>query len=212
MGLQDVLTESSVIPVVVLEDHLLARPLGEALVSGGVPIAEVTFRTAAAVKSIEEMAQLDGIVVGAGTVLSSAQVDAAVDAGAQFIVSPGLSRTVVERALEREVTVFPGVATPTEIMAAIALGLDTVKFFPAHLYGGPAGIKALSGPFPELKFVPTGGVNLENMADYLALPNVSAVGGTWMVKAELLKNREFDKVAQLAREAAEGAAQMRKGR
>ena len=197
---------SGIVPVVVLEDHGLAVDLGEALLAGGIPVAEVTFRTAAAQQSIEAMSQIDGMLVGAGTVVTTEQVDAAVDAGAQFIVSPGLLPAVVERALERGVVVLPGAVTPSEIMTAMSLGLETVKFFPANVYGGPAAIKALGAPFGGIEFIPTGGVNLENLPDYLGLKNVPAVGGTWMVKPDLLKNREFDKVTDLSRAAVEAAA------
>lgn len=201
---------TGIVPVVVLEDHGLAADLGQALLAGGIPVAEVTFRTAAARRSIEAMAQVDGMLVGAGTVVTTEQVDAAVDAGAKFIVSPGLLPEVVERAMERDVVVLPGAVTPSEIMTAMSLGLSTVKFFPAGVYGGPAAIKALGAPFGGISFVPTGGVNLDNLPDYLGLPNVPAVGGTWMVKPDLLANREFDKVTDLSRTAVEAAAAIRK--
>jgi 2-dehydro-3-deoxyphosphogluconate aldolase / (4S)-4-hydroxy-2-oxoglutarate aldolase len=190
-----------VLPVVVLDNAADAEPLAAALLAGGLHCAEVTFRTAAAADAIATMAKRTDMLVGAGTVLTAAQVDAAVDAGAQFVVSPGLGPSVVRRCAERGVPVFPGVATATEIQQALELGLDTLKFFPAGQLGGPAMLKALSAPFRSVRFVPTGGVSAANLAEYLALPSVLAVGGTWMVAPELVAAGNFDEVTRRTAEA-----------
>jgi len=192
-----------IIPVVVLEDAADAEPLGQALVAGGLPLAEVTFRTAAAAEAISIMSEIDGLAVGAGTVITPNQVELAVEAGAQFIVSPGLRLDVVQEATLAGKPVLPGAVTPTELMFAQSQGIDTVKFFPADAFGGPGAIKALAAPFPGMKFVPTGGVSPNNLADYLSLKAVPAVGGSWMVKPELIKQRAFDQIAVLARQAVE---------
>ncbi len=172
------------VPVVVLEDAADAGLLADALVAGGLPVAEVTFRTAAAADAIRVMADRGDVLVGAGTVLTPAQVDQAVAAGARYVVSPGTSRAVVERCFEHGIPALPGAVTATEVQAALELGLGTVKFFPAGTSGGPAAIKALAAPFVGVSFVPTGGVGPSNLADYLALPQVIAVGGSWMVPAD----------------------------
>lgn len=195
-----------IVPVVVLNDAKDAEPLGRALMAGGLPVAEVTFRTAAAADSIRAMSAVDGLIVGAGTVLNPGQVAQAVDAGAQFIVSPGLRRDVVLAAQAAGISVLPGAVTPSEIMAAQELGLDTVKFFPANVYGGAAAIKALSAPFGDMRFVPTGGVSVGNLSDYLSLWCVPAVGGSWMVPVDLIREGAFDRVSELCRDAVAAAA------
>lgn len=197
MSVLDLLSTHQIIPVVVLERASDAGPLAQALVAGGLPVAEVTFRTAAAAEAIAIMAARGDILVGAGTVLTPEQVDRAVDAGASYIVSPGTSAAVVERALERGVAVLPGAVTATEIQAALALGLDTVKFFPAGTSGGPAAIKALAAPFGGLRFVPTGGIGPANLADYLSITSVIAVGGSWMVPTDAIAAGDFDTVVTL---------------
>ena len=174
-------TDSRIVPVVVINHAERAPALGEALVAGGLAVAEVTFRTPAAPDAIRRLAANPNLLVGAGTVLTAGQVDQAVDAGARFIVSPGFSAPVVKRALHHELPVFPGAVTPTEIMAALDHGLTTLKFFPANVYGGVAALKALAAPFPQVRFIPTGGVSTSNLADYLQLASVAAVGGSWMV-------------------------------
>ncbi|HEY3339942.1 MAG TPA: bifunctional 4-hydroxy-2-oxoglutarate aldolase/2-dehydro-3-deoxy-phosphogluconate aldolase [Propionicimonas sp.] len=194
-------TDSRIVPVVVINQASRAEALGEALVAGGIPVAEVTFRTAAAPEAIRRMSANADLLVGAGTVLSVAQVDQAVDAGATFIVSPGFSAAVVQRAQHHGVPVFPGAVTPTEIMAALDLGLTTLKFFPANLYGGAAALKALGAPFPQVRFIPTGGVSADNLATYLALPNVAAVGGSWMVPADLVDAGDMATIQRLCAEA-----------
>jgi len=196
-ALDDVLA-LRVVPVVVLEDVADAVPLGRALAAGGLPVAEVTLRTAAAAKSIRALAAGTDLLVGAGTVVRPAQVDAAVAAGARFVVSPGLSRDVVERCRVHDVPVLPGVATATEVMAALELGLDVVKLFPAEAVGGLATIRALAAPFPSVRFVPTGGVTEENAPAYLAHPHVAAVGGSWMVAPALVARGDFDEVTRRA--------------
>ncbi len=200
------LVQYRIIPVVVVNDAARADGLAQALLDGGLPVAEVTFRTRAAAEAIRAMAKHDGLLVGAGTVLTPEQVDVAVDACARFIVSPGLRADVVERARHHEVPVIPGAVTPSELMAAQALGLSTVKFFPASTYGGVSAVKALHGPFGDLHFVPTGGVSLANLADYLALAYVPAVGGSWMVPASAVDAGDFEQVARLCREAVTAAA------
>jgi 2-dehydro-3-deoxyphosphogluconate aldolase/(4S)-4-hydroxy-2-oxoglutarate aldolase len=175
------------LPVVIADDTGCGFALREALIGGGLPVAEVTLRTPAALDVIRVLAERGDILVGAGTVLSPAQVDQAVDAGATFIVSPGLSHAVVERCHERGVLPLPGAVTATEVQAALELGLDTVKFFPAESAGGPRAITALAAPFAGISFIPTGGISAANVDSYLALPSVAAVGGSWMVPRELLR-------------------------
>jgi 2-dehydro-3-deoxyphosphogluconate aldolase / (4S)-4-hydroxy-2-oxoglutarate aldolase len=200
-----------IVPVVVLEDAADAEPLAEALVAGGLPVAEVTFRTAAAAKAIRAMSTVPGMIVGAGTVVSAEQVDEAADAGATFIVSPGLSTAVIRRARERGLVVIPGAVTPTEIMAALELGLTTVKFFPANTFGGAAALKSLGAPFRGIRFVPTGGVSAANLTDYLSLTNVVAVGGSWMVDPRLIGAGDFAAIRGLAAEAVAAAASVGEG-
>ncbi|WP_250445050.1 bifunctional 4-hydroxy-2-oxoglutarate aldolase/2-dehydro-3-deoxy-phosphogluconate aldolase [Actinotalea sp. C106] len=189
------------VPVVVLDDAADADALAGALVAGGLPVAEVTFRTAAAEDSIRAMADRGDILVGAGTVLNAEQVDRAVAAGASYVVSPGLSRAVVERCREHGVLALPGAVTATEIQAALELGLSTVKFFPAGTSGGAPAIKALAAPFGGVTFVPTGGVGPANLHEYLAIPAVAAVGGSWMVPRDKIKAGDFAGITQLTAEA-----------
>jgi len=197
----DRLTAARLVAVIVLDDAAHARPLAGALVEGGLPVAEVTFRTAAAAAAIGEMAADGRVLVGAGTVLRPEQVDEAVDAGARYVVSPGFSRAVVERCAERGVLALPGAVTATEVQAALAAGISTVKFFPADTSGGAAAIRALAAPFGDVRFVPTGGVGPANLADYLALPAVAAVGGSWMVPRDAVAAGRFDEVAGRVAEA-----------
>jgi len=202
----DEMFSARIVPVVVLHDAKDAEPLGRALIAGGLPVAEVTFRTAAAVESIRAMSAIEGLIVGAGTVLTPAQVEQAVEAGASFIVSPGLRRDVVFAAQAAGIPVLPGAVTPSEIMAAQELGLDTVKFFPANVYGGAAAIKALSAPFGSMRFVPTGGVSVSNLSDYLSLGCVPAVGGSWMVPVDAIREGAFAHVSELCAGAVAAAA------
>jgi 2-dehydro-3-deoxyphosphogluconate aldolase/(4S)-4-hydroxy-2-oxoglutarate aldolase len=195
------LTAHRLVPVIVVDDPADALPLAHALVAGGLPVAEVTFRTAAGAAALATMATVEGLLVGAGTVLTPAQVDQAADAGARFVVSPGFSRTVVERCLELGLLPLPGAVTATEIQAALELGLTTLKFFPAETSGGVAAIKALAGPFPDLRFVPTGGIGPKNLADYLAVTSVAAVGGSWMAPRDRIQAKAFGEIEQWTRDA-----------
>ena len=206
MDVLDRVTAARLVPVVVLDDAAAAGPLADALVAGGLPVAEVTFRTPAAADAVRAMADHGGVLVGAGTVLTPAQVDRAVAAGAAFVVSPGLDRAVVERCREHGVAVLPGAVTATEVQAALALGLSTVKFFPAATSGGPAAVRALSAPFADVRFVPTGGIGPDDLGRWLEVPSVLAVGGSWMVPRERIAVGDFDAVRELTARAVALAA------
>lgn len=196
------LEKCMIVPVVVLENAKDAKPLGEALCNGGLPCAEVTFRTEAAEESIRIMSEsFPDMLVGAGTVLTTEQVDRAVNAGAKFIVSPGFDEEIVDYCLEKGITVLPGCATPSEVSKAVKRGLEVVKFFPAEQAGGLPMIKAMAAPYTMVKFMPTGGINPENVKDYLAFNKIFACGGSWMVKNTLVENQEFDKICELSKEA-----------
>ena len=199
-----------VVPVVVLEDVKDAAPLAKALVEGGLPCAEVTFRTAAAEESIRIMAtEYPDMFVGAGTVLTIEQVDRAVAAGAKFIVSPGFDPEIVDYCLEKEIPVFPGCITPSEVAQAVKRGLKVVKFFPPEQFGGVATIKAMAAPYVGLKFMPTGGVSAKNLESYLSCDKIIACGGSWMVKGDLVKAGKFDEIKNLTEEAVKLAASIR---
>ena len=200
-----------IVPVVVLQDAAKAEPLAEALCKGGLACAEVTFRTDAAEESIRIMSEkFPEMLVGAGTVLTIEQADCAVKAGAKFIVSPGFDPEIVDYCIEKEIPVLPGVVTPSEAIQAVKKGLEVVKFFPAEQYGGVSTIKALAAPFTMLKFMPTGGVNVKNLKDYLGCSKIVCCGGSWMVRGELIKAGEFDKIAEMTKEAVELAHSIRK--
>ena len=191
-----------VVPVVVLEDTKDAAPLAKALVEGGLPCAEVTFRTEAAEASIRLMAeQYPEMLIGAGTVLTKEQVDAAVKAGAKFIVSPGFDPEIVDYCLEKEIPVLPGCISPSEVAQAVKRGLNIVKFFPAEAAGGLAMIKAMAAPYTSLKFMPTGGINAKNLEEYLSCDKILCCGGSWMVKGDMVKAGEFDKIREMTKEA-----------
>ncbi|MGA4506323.1 bifunctional 4-hydroxy-2-oxoglutarate aldolase/2-dehydro-3-deoxy-phosphogluconate aldolase [Propionibacteriaceae bacterium G1746] len=190
-----------IVPVVVIDRAGDAQPLGDALVAGGLPVAEVTFRTAAAPDAIRALAARGDVLVGAGTVCTPAQAQLACRNGARFLVSPGLSRAVIEWAHEHGVPVLPGVMTPSEVMAALDLGVEVVKFFPAQVAGGVGMLKALAGPFPDVRFVPTGGISADTMADYLALPCVAAVGASWLVERSLVAGGQVDQISDRLRAA-----------
>jgi 2-dehydro-3-deoxyphosphogluconate aldolase/(4S)-4-hydroxy-2-oxoglutarate aldolase len=197
----DHLATHRLLPVVVLDDPGSAADLAAALVAGGLPLAEVTFRTPRAVESLRLMAANTDLCVGAGTVLTVDQVDAAVEAGARFVVSPGLNEGVVRRCAELDVLAIPGVATATEITDALAAGVRVAKLFPAAQLGGPPAVRALAGPFPQMRFVPTGGISAEIAPEYLSHPAVLAVGGSWMVPAEAMTRRDFARIAELTGQA-----------
>ncbi len=202
--------EYGVVPVVVLEEAKDALPLAKALVEGGLPCAEVTFRTEAAEESIRLMSEkYPEMLVGAGTVLTTKQVDRAAAAGAKFIVSPGFDPEIVDYCLEKKIPVFPGCITPSEVAQAVKRGLEVVKFFPAEQAGGVAMIKAMAAPYTMVKFMPTGGISAKNLKDYLSFGKILCCGGSWMVKGDMIRNGEFDKIRELAKEAVELAASIR---
>ena len=198
-----------IVPVIVLDDPDLAAPLADALAGGGLPCAEVTFRTPRAVEALTTMARDPRLLVGAGTVLTAGQVDAAIRAGAAYIVTPGYSREVVRACQDRSVPVIPGVATPTEIQMALQDGITLVKFFPAEAIGGPRTLSAMAAPFPGLRFIPTGGISPDNLQDYLMLPSVAAVAGTWMTSPGLISGHRWADVRRLAAEAVAAVARCR---
>lgn len=210
MSIAETIQNMGVVPVVVLEDTKDAAPLAKALTEGGLPCAEVTFRTEAAEESIRIMAeQFPQMLVGAGTVLTTDQVDRAVAAGAKFIVSPGFDPEIVDYCLEKKIPVFPGCITPSEVTQAVKRGLEVVKFFPAEQFGGVATIKALAAPFTGVKFMPTGGVNAKNLESYLSFPRIIACGGSWMVSGALVKEGKFNEITELTREAVSLVKQIR---
>lgn len=191
-----------IVPVVVLNDAKDAAPLAKALCDGGLPCAEVTYRTAAAEESIRIMAkEFPDMLVGAGTVLTVEQVDSAVAAGAKFIVSPGLNPRIVKYCVDKGIPITPGTTNPSDIEQALEFGLEVVKFFPAEAAGGLNMIKSMAAPYTGMKFMPTGGINAKNINDYLAFSKIIACGGSWMVSADLVKAGEFDKIAELTKEA-----------
>ena len=195
-----------VVPVLTAESAEDAERACEAMLAGGLTAVEITFRTDAAVEAIRRASAIDGLLVGAGTVLSESQLEAALEAGARFAVAPSTNEVVVRAAQRTGVTFIPGAATPTEVEHARALGCEVVKIFPASLVGGPAFITALSAVFQDVRFVPTGGVNIDNLDAYLALPSVFACGGTWICEPALLRDRRFDEIERRAREATALAA------
>ncbi len=191
-----------VVPVVVLNRAEDARPLAEALCRGGLKCAEVTFRTDAAEESIKIMSEsFPDMLVGAGTVLTTEQVDRAVAAGAKFIVSPGFDPEVVDYCIDRNIPVVPGTITPSEVAQGVKRGLKLLKFFPAEQAGGLAMIKAMAAPYTMVKFMPTGGINADNLTEYLKCDKIAACGGSWMVKASLVDNKEYDRIEEMTREA-----------
>ncbi|MCL2603085.1 MAG: bifunctional 4-hydroxy-2-oxoglutarate aldolase/2-dehydro-3-deoxy-phosphogluconate aldolase [Defluviitaleaceae bacterium] len=201
-GIFEKLTQLKIVPVITLHDASKAVPLAQALIDGGLPCAEVTFRTAAAAEGIKNMsAAFPDLVLGAGTVLTPAQADAAVAAGAKYIVAPGLNPDVVRHCQKIGVPVLPGVMTPSEIELGLSLGLTHLKFFPAETAGGVPMLRALSAPYGAVRFLPTGGINKANLQDYLSLKSVFACGGSWMVKDDLIADNRFDEITRLTREA-----------
>jgi 2-dehydro-3-deoxyphosphogluconate aldolase/(4S)-4-hydroxy-2-oxoglutarate aldolase len=201
MRIEEVMKLSPVIAVVTIADAAHAAPLTRALVAGGVPAIEITLRTPAAMEAIRQAARVEGAVVGAGTVLSIQDLRAAADQGAQFAVSPGATPSLLSAAASGPVALLPGVATASELMAGLELGYSCFKFFPAEAAGGQLMLKSLAGPFAQAKFCPTGGVSLDNAADYLALPNVLCVGGSWLAPEKLMAAGEWAAIEDLARAA-----------
>ncbi|MCR4908191.1 MAG: bifunctional 4-hydroxy-2-oxoglutarate aldolase/2-dehydro-3-deoxy-phosphogluconate aldolase [Lachnospiraceae bacterium] len=200
-----------VVPVVVLNRSSDAEKLGRALMAGGLKCAEVTFRTEAAAESIAIMTEkFPDMLVGAGTVLTTSQVDEAVKAGAKFIVSPGFDPEVVDYCIEKKILVFPGVMTPSEVAWAVKRGLEVLKFFPAEPAGGLPMIKAMAAPYTNVRFMPTGGISAKNLPEYLAEKKIAACGGSWMVKGALIDAGDFGKIEELTREAAEIVKTIRK--
>jgi len=202
MTVDELMAVQPVIPVIVIDNATDATPLAEALVGAGLRVLEVTLRTEAALDAIRLMKLVNGAIVGAGTALTSNDVMLSIEAGARFIVTPGLSASAVAAAREANIPILPGVATATELMAGLDLGLDRFKFFPAEQAGGRAMIDAFKGPFGKVKFCPTGGITLDLARDYLTRSNVACVGGGWLAPAKLIAAKKWDEIGKLAREAA----------
>ncbi|MGE5378862.1 MAG: bifunctional 4-hydroxy-2-oxoglutarate aldolase/2-dehydro-3-deoxy-phosphogluconate aldolase [Bacteroidota bacterium] len=200
-----------IIPVLEIDRAEEAVPLANSLLGGGLSIAEVTLRTEAALDSIREIGRaLPGVLLGAGTVLNREQAEAARDAGAQFLVSPGMVEEVVVWAQLHQIPVLPGAVTPSEMIRGISLGLNVLKFFPAETMGGLKAIKAMSDPFPQLRFIPTGGIHLSNLAEYLQMEKIHAVGGSWMARRQMIAGRQFDQITRMAQEASDIVKQVRR--
>jgi len=204
MTVLEEISKIGIVPVIALDDAKDAKPLAKALCDGGLPCAEVTFRTAAAEESIKIMStEFPNMLVGAGTVLTTEQADRAVAAGAKFVVSPGLNPKIVKYCVDKGIPMAPGCANPSDVEQAIELGLKTVKFFPAEQAGGLNMIKAMAAPYTGITFMPTGGVNAKNLLDYLNFNKIIACGGSWMVTKDMVSAGEFDKITRLTREAVE---------
>ncbi len=199
---RDILTLAPVVPVIILDDVSAARPLAEALVAGGLPVLEVTLRTRHALQIMEEMAKVEGAVVGSGTVRSPLQMGHSVEAGCRFMVSPGASPRLLEAADGCPIPLLPGIGTPTEAMTAAERGYSYLKFFPAEALGGAPVLKAFASPLPDITFCPTGGIDLAKAKTYLALPNVICVGGSWIMPPDAIAARDWGRIEALAREAA----------
>ena len=196
------ISDIGIVPVVVINDAKDAVPLAKALMDGGLPCAEVTFRTAAAEQAIKEMSKaFPEMLIGAGTVLTIEQADRAIAAGAKFLVSPGLNEKVVRHCIEKGYPITPGTSNPSDVEAALQLGLDAVKFFPAEAAGGVAMIKAMSAPYTSVKFMPTGGINAKNINEYLSFDKIFACGGSWMVKSDMIAAGDFDGIRKLTEQA-----------
>lgn len=201
-ALRHMLSLAPVIPVIILDDVDAARPLAEALVAGGLPVLEVTLRTPNALRVIAEMAKVPGAILGSGTVRSPLQMGHSVDAGCQFMVSPGASPRLLEAADDHPIPLLPGIGTPTEAMTASEHGYSFLKFFPAEALGGAKVLKAYASPLPDITFCPTGGIDLDKARGYLELPNVICVGGSWIMPADAMAAKDFGRIEKLAREAA----------
>ena len=202
MKIFETLRQIGLVPVITIDRPQKAVPLARALLDGGIGCAEITFRTSSAEEAIRRISgECHEMLVGAGTVLTVQQVEQAVQAGAQYIVSPGFDPSIVDWCQEHNVPVIPGVATPTEINMALAKGLNLLKFFPAEEIGGVRMLKALYAPYAEVRFIPTGGITAHNLAQYIALPNVAACGGSWMATTSMIAESKFDEIARAAGEA-----------
>ena len=202
MNIEERIQSSGIVPVIVIQDASKAVSVARALLDGGISVMEITFRTAAAKEAIQNVSrEVPDMFLGAGTVVTMEQLDSAIEAGAQFIVSPGLDPEIVTAAQKRGVPIFPGVVTPSEILMGMKLGLTTFKFFPAGSYGGASTLKALSAPFHQLKFLPTGGISAKNAADYYALKSVIAVGGSWMATEDMIESENYSEITELSRAA-----------
>lgn len=197
----DQIEKMGVVPVVAIKNAQDASQLADSLIEGGLPCAEITFRTAAGIDAMRIMAQRGDILVGAGTVLKIDQVKAAVDVGAQFMVSPGFNPKVVGYCVENNITITPGISTPSDIEAALEFGVEVLKFFPAEAFGGLKTLKAMSGPYGSVRFVPTGGISPANLVEYLQFPKTLACGGTWIAKAALISEHKFGQILDNTREA-----------
>lgn len=195
------IAELKIVPVIAISDASKAAGLADALINAGLPIAEVTLRTPSSLESLREIASRQEILTGAGSLRNENDLNKAIDAGAQFAVSAGFSAAIAKEAAKLNIPYFPGVATPTEILQAIDAGITTLKFFPAETLGGVAALKAMSAPFPGINFMPTGGINIENMNTYLAYGPVVAVGGSWMVAQKLIDSGEFTEIEKLTKDA-----------
>lgn len=207
MNAHEVMRTGPVIPVIVIEDGAHAVPLAEALVAGGVRVLEITLRTPASLEAVRAIAtRVESAIVGVGTITDPGDFAKAIDAGARFGVSPGLTPALIEAALASRLPLLPGVMTPSEIVAARAAGFRALKFFPAQQAGGIGMLKALAGPFPDVTFCPTGGITAATAPDFLALPNVACVGGSWLTPADALRNGDWPRITGLAREASRLAA------
>ena len=198
---------SRIIPVVAIHDSQSADALIEALLTGGLSCAEITFRTDAALDAMKTIGKREDVILGAGTVLKTEQASVAVENGACFIVSPGFNPKVVQFCIENHIPVIPGVSNPTDIEMALDFGLELVKFFPAEAFGGVKTLKAISGPYKMMRFIPTGGIGPKNLVEYLSHPQVPACGGSWMVKPELIQKKDFEEITRLTREAVQLAKQ-----
>ena len=207
---QERITAAGIVPVIRIDRDDDAIPLVQALLQGGLPIAEITFRTECAEESIRRVArEVTQTLVGAGTILTVDHVRRAVDAGAQFIVTPGFNPRVVEYCVSRDIAITPGVNNPTGVEQALEFGLTVLKFFPAEASGGTRMLKALGGPYGQVRFVPTGGVNPENLREYLSLGNVAAVGGSWIVPSAAIDAGDFERIRALTAEAVQAVSQIR---
>lgn len=192
-----------IIPVVAIKQAEQSVPLAEALIAGGLPVAEVTLRTAAGLDAIAQLAKVDNFLIGAGTVHSVDDAKQVADAGAKFVVTPGFNPKTVQWCLDNDMPIFPGCSSPTDLEMALEFGLQVVKFFPAERIGGIPMLKALQGPYGNIRFIPTGGINTDNIGEYLALPSVVACGGSWMVKADMIEAGEFDQITSITKKALE---------